>query len=276
MSDVPSPPAIRLAVPSAAQVPPQESGLTCNTWYGKHHTEMIWWHAAHFALWGRDSYLAKNLDWYVRALPSKQGSVDVAHDFTPKYAVLAESKRHIETIRKALHKVHEGEIWLDRRTTSQILRDVVATPRKVEFAAEEGIASLTARERDIVIALVRYDGANGRALAARGIDLPSLSLVIHVEIPRDAEVLQHRSGRTGRAGRKGFDERGFVIAQAPEHAIENLRLAEKAKDGKRVVKRKPPDRNFVNWEKNTFTRLVGAPPEPRRVTLDTSYRSKWG
>lgn len=40
-------------------------------------------------------------------------------------------------------------------------------------------------------------------VAARGIDLPSLSLVIHVELPRDAETLQHRSGRTGRAGRKG-------------------------------------------------------------------------
>ncbi|SEN26838.1 ATP-dependent RNA helicase DeaD [Sphingomonas gellani] len=40
-------------------------------------------------------------------------------------------------------------------------------------------------------------------VAARGIDLPTLSLVIHVELPRDAEVLQHRSGRTGRAGKKG-------------------------------------------------------------------------
>jgi ATP-dependent RNA helicase DeaD len=40
-------------------------------------------------------------------------------------------------------------------------------------------------------------------VAARGIDLPTLSLVVHVELPRDAEVLQHRSGRTGRAGKKG-------------------------------------------------------------------------
>ncbi len=40
-------------------------------------------------------------------------------------------------------------------------------------------------------------------VAARGIDLPSLSLVVHVEVPRDAEALQHRSGRTGRAGKKG-------------------------------------------------------------------------
>jgi len=41
-------------------------------------------------------------------------------------------------------------------------------------------------------------------VAARGIDLPSLSLVIHVELPRDGEALQHRSGRTGRAGKKGI------------------------------------------------------------------------
>ena len=41
-------------------------------------------------------------------------------------------------------------------------------------------------------------------VAARGIDLPNLSLVIHAELPRDAEALQHRSGRTGRAGKKGI------------------------------------------------------------------------
>src|SRR3546814_11955777 len=39
-------------------------------------------------------------------------------------------------------------------------------------------------------------------VAARGIDLPTLSLVLHVEIPRDAETLPHRSGRTGRAVKK--------------------------------------------------------------------------
>jgi ATP-dependent RNA helicase DeaD len=40
-------------------------------------------------------------------------------------------------------------------------------------------------------------------VAARGIDLPNLGLVIHADLPNDPEVLQHRSGRTGRAGRKG-------------------------------------------------------------------------
>jgi len=59
-----------MAAQMAGDVPPQESGLTCNTWYGKHHTEMIWWHAAHFALWGNDGLLAKNLEWYQQQLPA--------------------------------------------------------------------------------------------------------------------------------------------------------------------------------------------------------------
>jgi hypothetical protein len=58
-----------MAVQMAGDVPPQESGLTCSTWYGKHHTEMIWWHAAHFALWGREELLAQNLSWYQVHLP---------------------------------------------------------------------------------------------------------------------------------------------------------------------------------------------------------------
>ncbi|NOS68871.1 MAG: DUF3516 domain-containing protein [Verrucomicrobia bacterium] len=66
----------------------------------------------------------------------------------------------------------------------------------------------------------------------------------------------------GRAGRKGFDDQGWVVAQAPEHVIENLKLAEKsARDGKKTVKRQPPEKNFVNWDKNTYVRLIAAPPE---------------
>jgi hypothetical protein len=57
------------AVQTGGDFPPQESGLTCSTWYGKHHTEMMWWHTAHFALWGRPERLARSLDWYVRTLP---------------------------------------------------------------------------------------------------------------------------------------------------------------------------------------------------------------
>ena len=67
---------------------------------------------------------------------------------------------------------------------------------------------------------------------------------------------------SGRAGRKGFDDQGWVVAQAPEHAIENLKLAEKsARDGKKTVKRQPPEKNFINWDKNTYIRLIAAAPE---------------
>jgi len=75
----------------------------------------------------------------------------------------------------------------------------------------------------------------------------------------------------GRAGRKGFDDIGFVVAQAPEHVIENRRLGEKAKDGKKVVMRKPPEHNFANWDLQTFKRLMGAPPERLTSRFEVSH-----
>ncbi len=58
------------AIQCAGSMPPQETGLTCNSWYGKFHLEMHWWHAAHFPLWGRAEMLARSMDWYRRILPS--------------------------------------------------------------------------------------------------------------------------------------------------------------------------------------------------------------
>jgi superfamily II RNA helicase len=70
----------------------------------------------------------------------------------------------------------------------------------------------------------------------------------------------------GRAGRKGFDVRGSVVAQAPEHVIENLRMEIKAAGEpsklKRIVRKKPPDKGYVHWDRSVFDRLVTSPPEP--------------
>jgi superfamily II RNA helicase len=70
---------------------------------------------------------------------------------------------------------------------------------------------------------------------------------------------------SGRAGRKGFDDRGSVVVQAPEHVIENLRLEAKAGNDpvkkKRIVRRKPPDFGYVHWDRTTFDRLVTSLPE---------------
>jgi hypothetical protein len=58
------------AIQCAGSMPPQETGLTCNSWHGKFHLEMHYWHAAHFASWGRPALLERSLGWYGRVLPS--------------------------------------------------------------------------------------------------------------------------------------------------------------------------------------------------------------
>ncbi|MEQ1506373.1 MAG: DEAD/DEAH box helicase, partial [Myxococcota bacterium] len=75
------------------------------------------------------------------------------------------------------------------------------------FAAVAISGELTQAERTRALQSLR----DGRAkvlvatdVAARGLDLPSLDLVVHADLPHDPQVLQHRSGRTGRAGRKGI------------------------------------------------------------------------
>ncbi|MDF2962231.1 MAG: hypothetical protein K0S39_3966 [Paenibacillus sp.] len=60
------------AIHCSGSLPPQETGLLYNSWYGKFHLEMHWWHAAHFPLWGRTSMLEKSMDWYCRILPMAQ------------------------------------------------------------------------------------------------------------------------------------------------------------------------------------------------------------
>ena len=53
----------------AGHYPPQETGLTYNSWYGKPHLEMHWWHGIHFSLWGRNGLLEKSLGWYKKVEP---------------------------------------------------------------------------------------------------------------------------------------------------------------------------------------------------------------
>ena len=78
----------------------------------------------------------------------------------------------------------------------------------------------------------------------------------------------------GRAGRAGFDARGWVVVQAPEHVIDNLRAVAKAGDDpkkqRKVQRKKAPD-GFVGWSEETFDRLISAEPEPLQPRLRMSH-----
>ena len=58
-----------MAIQCSGMTPPQETGLTYNSWFGKFHLEMHWWHAVHFALWNRTDLMERSLDWYAKVEP---------------------------------------------------------------------------------------------------------------------------------------------------------------------------------------------------------------
>ena len=106
-----------------------------------------------------------------------------------------------------LLRFHEAETAILFCATRDAVRRLHAslTERGFQVVALSGEHSQS--ERNNALQALRDKRARvcvATDVAARGIDLPSVSLVVHVELPRDAEALQHRSGRTGRAGRKGI------------------------------------------------------------------------
>jgi superfamily II RNA helicase len=78
---------------------------------------------------------------------------------------------------------------------------------------------------------------------------------------------------SGRAGRKGFDDRGFVLALAPEHVIENKRIDAKLRDnpGKKLQKKKPPDFGYVPWDQKTFEKLIASEPEALQPQFEITH-----
>ncbi|YCK80760.1 glycoside hydrolase family 43 protein [Arthrobacter sp. D3-18] len=60
------------AINCAGSLPPQETGLVCNSWRGRFHLEMHWWHAAHFAQWNRGELLLPSLRWYSTVLETSR------------------------------------------------------------------------------------------------------------------------------------------------------------------------------------------------------------
>jgi ATP-dependent RNA helicase DeaD len=123
-------------------------------------------------------------------------------------------------------------------------------------------------------------------VAARGLDLPDLELVIHADVPRSREALLHRSGRTGRAGRKGVS--ALIVAPSRRRNAERLLRdagitadwgeapsadAIIAKDNERLLGNMTLDEEVTEDEKTLVARLLKAhSPEHIATAFIRQYR----
>ena len=112
-----------------------------------------------------------------------------------------------------------------------------------------------------------------------GINVPIHTVVLTALTKFDGHKMRRLRARefhqiAGRAGRAGFDSEGMVIAEAPEHEIENAKLVAKAgNDPKKLrkIKRKKPPEGFVTWNQQTFERLTEAQPETLKPRLRITH-----
>ncbi len=106
-----------------------------------------------------------------------------------------------------------------------------------------------------------------------GVNIPLRTVLFTKLAKYDGRKVTHLKVRdfqqiAGRAGRKGFDDRGWVVAQAPDHVIEQKReqakaVADGGKKRRRRSAKKATD-GEVSWAEETFDRLRGSPPERLR------------
>jgi len=131
----------------------------------------------------------------------EQGHADIEH------RAIRVLPHEIEHATVNLLRYHDPAGCIIFLNTREAVRHMQSALMERGFNAVALSGELSQNERNHALQSLR----DGRAricvatdVAARGIDLPNLSLVIHADLPHDSEVLKHRSGRTGRAGRKGI------------------------------------------------------------------------
>ncbi|ABS27113.1 DEAD/DEAH box helicase [Anaeromyxobacter sp. Fw109-5] len=146
----------------------------------------------------------------IAATPAGEAHADIAY----RAHVVAPREREHAVV-NVLREAEPPSALVFRATREAVQHTAVSLgERGFEVVAISG--ELTQAERTRALKSLR----DGRArvlvatdVAARGLDLPGIALVLHADLPRDAEALQHRSGRTGRAGRKGV---AVLLAAPPE------------------------------------------------------------
>src|ERR1700733_9716189 len=130
----------------------------------------------------------------------KQGHVDI------EYRAIRIYPQEAEAAVVNLLRLVESPTAIVFCNTREAVRHLSATLTERGFSVVTLSGELSQHERNQAMQALR----NGRSrvlvatdVASRGIDLPNVGIVIHADLPHDVETLQHRSGRTGRAGKKG-------------------------------------------------------------------------
>ena len=204
-------------------------------------------------------------------------------------------QRLVEQDKAPVYVVHFSQKEAVERATSLLSVDLVPKSRKAEVAKALGDfrfgsgfgatlsrllragigvhhAGMLPRYRRLVERLAREGLLSvicGTDTLGVGINVPIRSVVMTSLVKFDGSKERHLTARefhqiAGRAGRAGFDTRGYVLVQAPEHVIENAKALAKAGDDERkrrkIVRKKAPE-GRVNWTDKTFERLRDAAPE---------------
>ncbi|MBY0519889.1 MAG: DEAD/DEAH box helicase [Sphingomonas sp.] len=179
------------------------------------------------------------------------------------YKAVTVAPADIENVVVNLLRFHEAETAMLFCATRDNVRHLHAGLTERGFDAVALSGEHSQNERNAALQALRDQRARvcvATDVAARGIDLPSLSLVIHVELPRDAEALQHRSGRTGRAGKKGT---AILIVPYPRR-----RMVERMLTGAKINADwiNPPSSEDIR--KNDRERLITQLLEPVEIDED--------
>jgi len=196
----------------------------------------------------------------ISTVGEERGHGDIA------YQAMTVAPADIEHAVVNLLRLHEADSALLFCATRDNVRRLHSSLTERGFNAVALSGEHSQNERNQALQALR----DGRArvlvatdVAARGIDLPNLSLVVHVELPRDAETLQHRSGRTGRAGKKGI---AVLVVPYPRR-----KRVESVLRGARIEAEwiKPPSPEDIS--RNDHQRLLAALLEP--VEIDEEDRA---
>ncbi len=186
----------------------------------------------------------------VAADPPREAHADIEY----RACLIAPRERDLAVVN--LLRQHDAKSALVFCATREAVSRLQSNLSERGFMTTSISGELTQPERSRALKMLRDGHARvlvATDVAARGLDLPDLELVIHADPPRDAQVLQHRSGRTGRAGHKGvsvllvpwrlrsqaermFRQSGIPIRWFPVPTLDEIHALDRERLGQEVIR----------------------------------------